>query len=211
MSLTSYRISANLFTPADDPVAGEGDRPFEACSISLDIFDRERKSAYEQLMREFTEPGPPGWPVVLGDAYEFLRGLCESFLDRGYLLRVDLPARSGVEAPDTPFDRAEDLDELLSRLSVARRNGYLYPIKIWGLERANVKPAMEAIDSYGAVRFDQALAERIIDLGCFRLELAPEYMALWFQCAKTREMRTLVDALAGRLNAQLDWKVGRET
>src|SRR5437868_3922833 len=106
MSSSSYRIRASVYTPADDTSVGGDDGQFNACSISIDIVGREPKSALEALTREYTEPGPPGWPAVLGDAFDFLGGLCESFLSCGYLLRVDLPAdQSAIDAPETPLER----------------------------------------------------------------------------------------------------------
>jgi hypothetical protein len=203
----SYQIRASVYTPADDTSVGGETGRFNACSIAIDILGREPKSALEALTREYTEPGPPAWPAVLGAAFDFSRGLCESFLSCGYLLRVDLPAdQSAIDAPDTPLERPADLDDLLSRLSAERRNGLLYPVHIWGLERANAGPAMKAIDSYRVIRFDESLAQQIIDLGCFRLELSPEFMALWFPCGKLSEMRTLLKAEAVRVGTKMDWK-----
>lgn len=208
MKSPPYRIRANVFPSAAERRGGRGeDDHINACAISLYLFDREPKSAVEQLLREYTTPGPPGWPAVLGDALEFLRGVCESFLGWDYQLRVDLGRhQTSVEVPDVPINGIDDLRDLLSRLSAARCDGLIYPVQLWAFEQTKAKQAMKAIDAFRLIRFDKKLADSIYDLGCITLDVFPEYMDVWLPCAKLNDMRSLLKDQAARLQVKMDWK-----
>lgn len=212
MNSIAYRIRASIYRPTLDESTGDrSEDRIDACSVAIDIHDRIRKSTLESLLRECTSPGPPGWPAVLGDALDFVRGVCASLLMAGYLIRIDLPAdQRAVEAPDGRLQRTEDLDDVFSKPSAARCDGLLYPVHLWGMEREKVKLAVRAIDSFRVVRFETNLANQIMSLGCFRLALMPESMDLSFACDKLDAMRYVLNAQAARLKVSLAWITDRE-